>query len=145
MLEAPPRFDRRTDDDEFRTAFGRNARDLLAEASRPRADDLPSHRDAVRTRDRSRALEPLLQAGEHAVHVGVQRQLAVDHQRPDENDARAAIGSEPAGEVESVLRLPLVEQRHDDAPVGDRPRPACEVPRTTLERPDVGQLHLMSW
>ena len=91
------------------------------------------------------AFEPLLQARERAVDVRVERQLALDDQRPDEDDPHASVGGEPAGEVESVLCLLLVEQRHDDAPVGDRAAPACETPRAKVERPDVGQLHRISW
>ncbi len=140
-MEAAPRLDRRADHDEFCAALCRDARDLLAEASGACADDLPPHRHAVRARDRGCAFEPLLQARERAVHVGVDRQLAVDNQRPDEDDARAPVGGEPTGEVEGVLRLLLVEQRHDDAPVGDRAAPAREVLRAKVERPDVGQLH----
>ena len=77
--------------------------------------------------------------------MGVQRQLALDDERPDEDDAGAAVGGEAAGEVERVLGLLLVEQRHDDAAIGDRARPAREAPRAAVERPDVRELHRMSW
>jgi hypothetical protein len=88
---------------------GGDASDVLAEASRPRAHDLASHADAVRAGDRRRALEPLLQPAEPAVHVRIQRQLALDDERSDEDDAGAAVGREAAGEIERVLGLVPVE------------------------------------
>ena len=108
-MEAAPRLDRRAHDDELRAALSRDARDLLAEAPGPRADDFPLDADAVGARDRFRRLEPLLEGGEAAVHVRVERQLALDHQRPDDDDARTAVRCEPAGEVERVLRLLTIE------------------------------------
>ena len=143
-METAPGLDRRADDDELRPALGRNARDLLAEAPGPCADDLSPHRDAVGARHRLGAPEPLLQTRELPVEVGVDRQLELEDGRRDENDPGAAIGREAAGQIERVLGLLLVEQRHDDAPVGDRARPAREVPRAKVERPDVGQLHRIS-
>ena len=35
----------------------------------------------------------------------VERQLPLDHERRDEDDPGTAVGSEPAGEIERVLRL----------------------------------------
>jgi hypothetical protein len=43
------------------------------------------------------------------IEVRVERQLLRHHQRRDEHDARAAVGSEPAREVERVLGLGLPE------------------------------------
>jgi len=143
-VESASRLDRRAHDDELRSALSGDARDLLAEAPRPRADDLPSQRHAVRTRDRGRGLEPLLQRGERDVHVRVERQLALDLQRCDEDDARTAVGGEPACEVERVLRLLAIEERHDDRPVGDRPGPAREAPRAAVQHSEVRALHRMS-
>ena len=144
-METAPRLDRRADDDEFGTALRRDTRDLLAETSGTRADDLAPHRDAVGARDRGRTLESLLQARERAVHVRVDRQLTVDDQRADEDDARATVGGEPTGEIEGVLRLVLVEQRHDDAPVGDRARPPREMLRAVVQQTDVRKPHFRSW
>jgi hypothetical protein len=108
-MEAPPRFDGRADDDELGPTLGGNARDFLAEAPRPRAHDLPPDGDAVRVRDRGRAVEPLLEAGEPAVHVRVQRELALDDERRHEDDDGAAVGGETAGEIEGMLGLFLLE------------------------------------
>jgi hypothetical protein len=144
-VEATARLDRRAHHDELGAALGRNARDLLAEASRPRADDLVPDADAVRARDSGCGSEPLLPAGERAVHVRVERQLVLHKERRDEDDAGAAIGREPAGEVERVLGLLLVEQRHDDAAVGDRARPARETPRAAVQHSDVRELHRSNW
>jgi hypothetical protein len=144
-VEASARLDRRSDDDELRPPFRCDARDVLAEAPRAGAHDLAPHPDAVRARHGGRRLEPLLQAGELPVHVRVQRQLALDDERSDEDDARPAVRGEPAREVERVLRLLPVEQRHDDAAVGDRARPAREATGPAMHEPDVGQLHRSRW
>jgi hypothetical protein len=143
--EAPARLDRRSDDDELGATLGGDARDGLAEASRPRADDLAAHADPVRARDRGRRLEPLLQLGERAVEVGVQRQLPFEDGRGHEHDSRPAVGGEPAGKVERVLRLLPLEQRDDDGAVRDRLRPEREATGAPVQPPDVRQLHRMSW
>jgi hypothetical protein len=134
-MEAAPRLDGRTDDDELRAAFGGDARDLAAEAPRPRAHDLAPHRDAVRARERLGRLQPLSEAGQLAVHVRGERQLALDDERADDDDAGAAVGREPAREIERVLGLLPVEQRHDDRAVGDRLRPQREPPESSDVRP----------
>jgi hypothetical protein len=144
-VEAAPRLDGRADDDELGTTLGGDARDLLAETARACSDDLPAHADPVRARHRGGRLEPLLEAAELAVHVRVQRQFSLDEKRRDEDDARAAVGREPAGKVERVLRLFPVEQRHDDRAIGDRSRPAREAPGAAVEQPDVGPPHRSSW
>ena len=144
-MEAATRLDRRAHDDELRAALLRDTRDVLAQAPRPRANDLPPDRDAVGARHRGCGLEPLLQAGDRAVHVCVQRQLALDDERRDEHDPGAAIGSEPAGKVERVLGLLPVEERDDDAPVRDRAGPAREAPRPAPEERDAGAPHRMKW
>ncbi len=144
-MEAPPRLDRCADDDELGAPLGRDARNFLAEAPGAGTHDLPPDADAVRGRHGGRAVEPLLEARERAVHVGVQRQLTLDDQRPDEDDPGAAVGSETAGEIERMLGLLLVEQRYHDAAIGDRARPARKAPRAPVERSEVGALHRMSW
>jgi len=132
-VEAAPRLDRRAHDDELRAALSRDARDLLAEAPGPRADDFPLDADAVGARDRFRRLEPLLEGGEAAVHVRVQRQLPLHHERSHEDDAGTAIGRKPAGEVEGVLRLLAIDQRLVACPVRDGARPVRPAPRTADE------------
>jgi hypothetical protein len=145
LVEAAPRLDRCPHDYELGAALRRDASDVLAEPPRPRADDLAPHSHAVRARHRFRGPEPLLEARQLSVEVRIQRQLQLEHGRSDENDAGAAVGREPAREIERVLGLLAVEQRHDDAAVGDRARPPREAPRTAMEEADVGQLHRKSW
>jgi hypothetical protein len=76
----------------------------------------------------------------------VERQLPLDEERRDEDDPRAAFRGEPAREIERVLRLLALEQRHDDRPVTDRTGPARKPPRAMVEDVDVGesQSHLTS-
>jgi hypothetical protein len=144
-VEAAPRLDRRTDDYELGAALGCDARDLLAEAAGPRANDLSLDCDPVGGRDGGSQLEPLLQAHELPVEVRVERELTLENGRRDEHDSSAPVCGETAGEVDRVLRLLPVEERHHDAAVGDRARPARESARAAAERSQVGQLHLMSW
>jgi hypothetical protein len=144
-MEAAPRLDRSADDDELGPALGGNTPDLLAEAPRPRAHDLVPHPDAVGGRHRGRDLEPLLQAHELPVEVRVDRQLALEHRRRDEDDPRSSVGGEPAGEVERVLRLLPVEQRNDDRAVPDGARPASKAPGAVVDQVDVRQPHRRSW
>ena len=144
-MEAEPGLDRRADDDELCTTLGGDARDLLAEASRPRPDDLAPHRDAVRGGHRSRRLEAPLEAHELTVEVRGERQLELEDRRGDEDDPSPAVGREPAGEVERVLGLRPVEQRHDDRAIADRARPACEAAGAAAEEMDIRPLHRISW
>jgi hypothetical protein len=108
-VEAATGLDRRPDHDELGATLGSDARDLLPETSGPRANDLPPHRDPVGSSHRGRRLEPLLQAHELSVEVCVERQLALEHGRRDEDDPGTAVGSEPAGEIQCVLRLLAIE------------------------------------
>ena len=146
-MEAPPGVDRRADDHELGSAFGRDAGHLVAEAPRTRPHDHPPHADSVRARHGGGGLEPLLQRGELAVEVRVQRQLTVDDERRDEHDPRAAVGREPTGEVERVLRLLQLAERDDDATVGDRLGPQHEPAQPPPQCPYVRtpQRHRRSW
>jgi hypothetical protein len=144
-MEASPGLDRCADDDELRAALGCDTRDVLAEAPRPRTHDLAPHAHVVRARHGGRELEPLLQPGQLPVEMRIEGQLAVDDERRDEHDLRAAVGRQPAGEIERVLRFLAIEQGDDDAPVADRLRPEGEPPRTPAKCSDVRQLHRISW
>lgn len=77
--------------------------DLLPDPACAGPDDHAPHAHAVRVGDRRRLVEVLAQLRE--IEVCVERQFLVDDERRDENDAGAAVGREPAGEVEGVLRL----------------------------------------
>lgn len=90
-------------------------RDLLSEPAFARPDDHAPHANAVCVGDRGRLIEVLAQLGE--IEVRVERQLLLDDERRDEDDAGAAVGGEAAREVERVFRLGQPEQRHDDVAV----------------------------
>jgi hypothetical protein len=143
--EAAPRLDRRADDDELRPVLGGDASDVLAEAPRTGAHELSADADAVRARHLGGGFEPLLQAHQLPVEVRIDRELLLEDGRRDEDDSSSAIGGKAAGEVDCVRGLLPVEQRHDDAPVGDRPAPAPEAARPATERPGAWHLHRMSW
>jgi hypothetical protein len=122
-----------------------DSRDFFAEASGAGADDLSPHGNAVGGRERRGRFEALLEPYELSVEMRVERQFALEDRGGHQDDPSAAVGCEPAREVERVLGLLLVEQRHDDAAVGDRPRPAREMPGAAVEHPDVREPHRSSW
>jgi hypothetical protein len=143
-LEAAPRLDRRAHDDELGATLVRHACDLLAEQPRARPDDLAPYADAVRSRDCRGRVEPVAQPALLAVEACVERQLPLDEERRDEDDPCAAVGREPAREIERLLRLLPLEQRHDDRPIADRTGPTREPPGAMVQQADVGESHLTS-
>lgn len=118
-----PRLDGSADDDELGSMLFDDLGEVVSERTLARADDPPSDADPVRVGDRRRVVERRLQGADLVVQVSVERELLRDDERSDEDDARAAVGGEPAGQVERVLGLVPAEQRHDDAPVPDRGHP----------------------
>jgi hypothetical protein len=86
-----------------------------------------------------------MQVGGLAVEVRVERQLLRNDERRDEDDVGAAVGCEPAGEVERVPGLGAAEERHYDAPVADRRRPPGEPVDAVQPGSDRGQPHRRIW
>jgi hypothetical protein len=123
----------------------RHLGELASEGPLARADDPPAGGDAVRLGDGARVLERGAERLDLAVEVGVERQLLRHDQRRDEHDPRAPVCGKPAGEVERVLRLRATEQRHDDAPVADGHRAACEPASAAVKRSEVRPAHHSSW
>jgi hypothetical protein len=119
--------------------------ELGPERPHARPHDRAADADAVRLGDRGGRLEPPPQLRRLGAEVRIERQLSLDHERRHEHDARAAVSGEPAGEVERVLRLLALEERHDDAPVGDRPCSPREPARAAARTPDVRPSHRSSW
>ena len=144
-MEAAPRLDGCAYHDELRAALRGDACNLLAEAAGPCANDLLPDVDAVRAGDRGRELQAFLEVPELPVEMRVQRQLALEDGGRDEDDPSTPVGREPAGEVDRVLRLLPVEQRHDDRAVGDRARPAREAPNAAAQQSEIRQPHRISW
>ena len=108
----------------------RDLGELLPQCAFARPHDHAPHPDAVRVGDCRRLVEALAQLRE--IEVRVERQLLLDEERGDEDDAGAPVGGEAAGEVERVLRLGETEQRDDDVAVangrgaaGDPAQPAA--------------------
>lgn len=91
------------------------------------ADDAAPNGDAVRLGGRRRLVEPPEQLPDLAPEMSVERQLLRDDEQPDENDTRAAVDCEAAGEIESVLRLLAGEERHDNRPIPDSDGTAREA------------------
>jgi hypothetical protein len=143
--KAEPRLDGRADDDELGAMIVRDLRQLAAERSLPRPDDPAAGADAVRLRDRRGMAERGAQSGDLRIEVRVEGQLLRDEERRDEDDARAAVGGEPAREVERVDGLGAPEERHHDRPVADGGRAAGEALRATADGADVRPAHQSSW
>jgi hypothetical protein len=119
--------------------------ELAAERALAGADDAADGGDAVRLGDCAGLVERGAQLAHLTVEVRVERQLLRDDERRDEDDARAAVGGEAAGEVERVVRLLAAEERHDDRPVAHGRGPAGETPCAPADRREVRPLHHRSW
>ncbi len=119
--------------------------ELATERPLARADDAPAHADAVRVGDRGRAIERRAKRDDLVVELGVERQLLLDDEGRHEDDVGAAVGGEPAGEVERVLGLGAAQERDDDAAVADRRGAAGEAARPLAYAAEVGPLHRMTW
>lgn len=96
-------------------------RQLAPERAVARADDGAMSAHSVRLGDRGRLRERLAERLDLGVEMGIERQLLRDDERCDEDDMRAPVGREAAGEVERVLGLGAAEDRHDDAAVAEQP------------------------
>jgi len=123
----------------------RHLGELAPEGALTGADDPSGGGDAVRLGDGGCVRERGTERRDLAVEVRVERQLLRDDERRDEHDPRAPVCGEAAGEVERVLGLGAAEQRHDDAPVADRCRAACEPAGLATERSDARPAHHRSW
>jgi len=117
----------------------RHLGELASERSVTCADDDAPCGDAVGRGDGVGVVERQSQLAQ--IEVRVERQLLRHHQRGDEQDARAAVGSEPAGEVEGVLGLGSPEQRHHDRAIADSDRAPRKAPRPPPERTDARAAH----
>ena len=91
-----------------------------ARARSRRADD----RNAVRVADRDRLVELAVRERLELGHVVRERAVErhLDHRHGD--DARPALGGEPAGDVERLVRRLARHDRHEDAAVLERERGA---------------------
>ncbi len=123
----------------------RDLGEVAAESALARADDAPANTDAVRVGDGGRAVEGRPEPRDLLLEVRVERQLLRDDERRDEDDVRAAVGREPAREVDRVVGLGTPEERDDDAPVADRRGPPCEAARPSVRAAEIGPLHRMTW
>lgn len=118
---------------------------LAAEGTRTRAHDAPVRGDAVRLGDDGRLVERRAKLPDLGVEVGVQRQLLRHDERRHEEDAGAAIGGEPAGEVDRVHGLVAAEERDDDRAVAHGDGASREPFRAAADRVDVRRPHRKSW
>ena len=123
----------------------RHLRKLAAEGALARADDVPAGTDAVRLREGRRLVERRAELPQLLVEVRVEGELLRDDERRDENDARAAVRGEAAGEVERMLRLRPAEERDDDVPVADGDRAAGEASCAPSDRREIRAAHQSSW
>ena len=112
----------------------RDLRELAAERPLPRADDPTGCTHAVRLGDGGRLVERRAQVGDLGPEVRVEWELLRNDERGDEHDTRAAVGGEPAGEIERVLGLRATEERDDDVAVADRRGAARESLRPPADR-----------
>jgi hypothetical protein len=138
-------LDRGADDHELGTVVFGDLRQLAAEGAFARADHDPLGGDPVRLGERRSVVERGVEGADLRVEMRRERQLLRHDERRHQDDARTAVGSEPTGEVERVLRLGAAEQRDHDVPVPDGHGAAGETPCATADGRKVGPAHQMSW
>jgi hypothetical protein len=131
MPEAPLRLDGSSDHDEGGAYVIGGFGDGTSQLAGPCAHDLAVRADPVTLGKRPLAAEldtehPLL-----AVEMSIERKLPVDEERRQQENARATIGGEPAGQVKRMPVVLLVEQRDDDHSVSAGETASCS-PETTM-------------
>jgi hypothetical protein len=112
--EAAPRLDRRSDDDQHSLhVFGRCCQ-TWPELPVSSPDDASVRWNPIALRHRLLACKLRPKRGLLLIEMRVERQLELDEERCDQEHARAAVGRQPAGNVERVPRRLLLEQRDND-------------------------------
>jgi len=144
-VEPAAGLDRGADDDELRPVVAGDLGDVGPDLAVAGTDDAARHGEPVRVRDRRGPVEVGTKVGDLPVEAGVERQLLRHDEGSDEDDPRAAVGREPAGEVERVLRLGAAEQGDDDAVVSDRRRPPRCAMDAMPEGAKVRAPHRITW
>ncbi len=102
------RIDRRSDDDQRRAYILGNLGETAPQLTVPRAHE-PVRADPIAFDERALTVELRPKRRLLVVELRIERKLGLDEQRRDEEDARASIGRELAGEVERVTGLLGVE------------------------------------
>lgn len=114
MAEASLRLDGGSDNDEGGANVFGGRGDGASQLAGPSAHDLPVRADAVTLGKRPLAAELDTEHLLLAMEMGIERQLPLDEERREQENARATIGGEPARQVQRVPGVLLVEQRDDN-------------------------------
>ena len=109
MAEAPLGLDGGSDHDEGGAYVLGGVGDGASELAGPCAHDLSVRADAIALGKRPLAAELDTERRFLTVEVSIERQLPVDEERRQQEDARATIGGQPAGQVQRVTGVLLVE------------------------------------
>jgi len=109
MAEASLGLDGGSDHDERGAYVLGGVGDGASELPGPCAHDLPVRADAVALGKRPLAAELDTERRFLTVEVSIERQLPVDKERRQQEDARATVGGKPAGQVQRVTGVLLVE------------------------------------
>jgi len=131
MAEAPLRLDGGSDHDEGGAYVFSGVGNGASKLAGPGAHDLPVRADPVTLGKRPIAAELDTEGGFFTVEVSIERQLPVDEERRQQEDASPTIGGEPAGQVQRMPGVLLVEQRNDDHPVSAGEAMSCSTETTT--------------
>ena len=135
MAEAPLRLDGGSEHDERGAYVLGGIGDGASELARPGAHDLSMRADPVALGERPLAAQLDTQCAFLTVEVSIEGQLPVDEERRQQEDARPTVGGKPAGEVQCMAGVLLVEQRNDDhaVPAGEAASRSAETTMTQLE------------
>jgi hypothetical protein len=128
MAEASLRLDGGSDHDERGSHVLRGVGDRASELTGPRSHDLSVRPDPVALGQRALATQLDTKNLFLTREVSIERQLPVDEERRQQEDACTALAGEPASEVQRMPGVLLVEQWDDDHPVS-----ACEAAGCSAE------------
>jgi hypothetical protein len=130
MAEAPLRLDCGSHYDEGGAHVLCGIGDRASELPRPGTHDLSVCADPIALGKRPLAVQLDTENLFLTVEVSIERQLPVDEERRQQEDACTTIGGEPASQVERVAGVLLVEQRDDDHPVSAGKAAGCSAETT---------------
>ncbi len=130
MAEAALRLDCGSHHDEGGAHVLGGIGNRASELAGTRAHDLSVRADPIALGERPLAAQLDTKNLFLTVEVSIERQLPVDEERREQEDARTTIGGEPASQVERMAGVLLVEQRDDDHPVSAGKAAGCSAETT---------------
>ncbi len=111
-------------------SFGNGAAELTVSS----AHDTSVRADSVALRNSALACEFGTEYGLFILKVSVERQLQLDEERREHENARATLRCEPAGQIECVTCVLGLEHRNNDHPIAPGEPVGCPAHAATAAR-----------